>query len=785
MSDAPGRAGIRGWARDLVLGVRFAVTGGRRGWTRTALTSFGVGLGVALLLVAAAIPHAVENREGRKGDRTVNTANSEKLSAGSFLFAQANTSFRGDMITGTVFRPTGNGRTDLPPGLAALPGPGEMAVSPALADLLASSDGALLKERLPYRVTAGIGEHGLAGPGELLYYAGSGTLTRASADGEADGFGQYAAGNPIAGVLLLIVVIAFVALLLPVAVFIGTAVRFGGDQRDRRLAALRLVGTDRAMTSRIAAGEALCGALLGLVVGAGLFVLARRFAGEVILWDVTVYPFDLVPSPMLSLLILIAVPVAAIAVSLFAMRGVSVEPLGLVRNSAPHPRKLWWRLLLPLVGFVLLLTAATATTLVGSETIQIALGATLMLVGVTALLPWLVETVVARLDGGPVAWQLAVRRLQLTSGTASRAVSGIVVAAAGAIALQMLFGSVQGDYTFTTGVDTSRAQLQMKTDTRDGSAASELVTSYQRTTGVDRAIGLTEGLIERPGPKRGEEKGHPFSRITVADCPSLRMLVKLSSCKDGDAFIVDEPAHLRTFAYVPRPGEQVKLVRTDETGKPGANAAVWRLPATAREVKSIVSPVGEMTAGVLVTPSAIDAAQLPRPMARIMVKLDPGVKDAAEHVRNTAARLDPLTSVTSLESTETDKQFASIRSGLFAGAAATMALIAASLLVSTLEQLHERKRLLSILVAFGTRRSTLSWSVLWQTAIPIALGLALAVVGGVGLGLTLLMMTGTAVADWWVFLPITGVGAALILLVTLISMPPLWRLMRPDGLRSE
>ncbi len=74
---------------------------------------------------------------------------------------------------------------------------------------------------------------------------------------------------------------------------------------------------------------------------------------------------------------------------------------------------------------------------------------------------------------------------------------------------------------------------------------------------------------------------------------------------------------------------------------------------------------------------------------------------------------------------------------------------------------------------------------LWQTAVLIALGLALAVAGGLGLGVVLLRMGGQPVQDWWVFLPVVGIGAALIALVTLLSMPALWRLMRADGLRTE
>ena len=39
---------------------------------------------------------------------------------------------------------------------------------------------------------------------------------------------------------MLLVVIALVALLMPVGVIVGAAVRTGGEDRDRRLAALRL-----------------------------------------------------------------------------------------------------------------------------------------------------------------------------------------------------------------------------------------------------------------------------------------------------------------------------------------------------------------------------------------------------------------------------------------------------------------------------------------------------------------------------------------------------------------
>lgn len=41
------------------------------------------------------------------------------------------------------------------------------------------------------------------------------------------------------------------------------------------------------------------------------------------------------------------------------------------------------------------------------------------------------------------------------------------------------------------------------------------------------------------------------------------------------------------------------------------------------------------------------------------------------------------------------------------------------------------------------------------------------------------------VTGWLLFLPLAGAGGGLVVAVTLLSLPLLWRLMRPDGLRTE
>ncbi|MEU7701844.1 FtsX-like permease family protein [Streptomyces sp. NPDC039028] len=788
---------LRTWFHDLALGARFSVAGGRSGLLRTLLTATGVGFGVALLLLASSLPNMLFQREVRESVRAVDGSGSvDAPRPDSFLHLGRTTVYRDDVVSGLLLRPEGD-RPAVPPGAAAFPARGEMLVSPALRELLDSPEGALLKERLPYRIGGTIGPEGLIGPAELRYVAHVGFLTTDNYDGRGVRYGWSVPEEPMNAFLILLVVVACVVLLLPVLVFIATAVRFGGEQRDRRLAALRLVGADAAMIRRIAAGESLAGSLLGLLVGLGLFAAARRFAGAFTIWDVNAYPADVVPMTALAALALLAVPVSSVVVTLVAMRGVVVEPLGVVRTSTPRRRRLWWRLLLLAAGAALLvpLRGEVQVTEASIDTVGVAAGTTLALIGLTTLLPWLVEAGVKRLHAGPVSWQLAVRRLQLSSGTAARAVSGIVVAATGAIALQMLFQAMENDFTQGTGQDVSRAEIVVGVDAGSAGAARETIARFERTEGVRDVVGIVESHVWRSGPLGKGEEYTPMSSLRVGDCASLAEFARLPSCEDGDVFVLlahgvqgSPPDSFVTRAV--RPGALVALrdphPHPSEPQRAGDGPPPqWRIPATARVVDSRPDPTGMHQYGVLATPTAIDAARLDDPDAQAMVRLDPAVPDAADHVRNTADEIDPTSWVRTLAETEQDAAFGSVRTGILVGSTLTMLLVAASLLVATLEQLRDRRRLLSSLVAFGTRRSTLSWSVLWQTAVPITVGLVLSVVGGTGLGVVLLAMGGQRVQDWWVFLPVVGIGLGLIAAVTLLSMPVLWRLMRADGLRTE
>ncbi|MCY1653418.1 MULTISPECIES: ABC transporter permease [Streptomyces] len=776
------------WLRDLGLGIRFAAGGGREGWARTALTAVGVGLGVALLLTAASVPHLLTERSSRDRARAEVAASRDAVvpkSDTTVLRVNAATEYRGIGVEGFLMRAEG-AHPVLPPGVEAFPGPGEMAASPALRELLASPEGALLKERLPYRVTSTIADPGLRSPHELYFYVGSDSLTPATGGHRLAGYGDDTPAEPLTPVLVVLVILICVVLLSPVAIFIATAVRFGGDRRDRRLAALRLVGTDIRTTRRIAAGEALFGSLLGLLAGLAFFLVGRRFIGHIELWNHSAFPSDLTPALWQAALIAVAVPLSAVLVTLVAMRSVAVEPLGVMRHTGSRRRRLWWRLLVPALGLAVLGLTGKVEEDAPVDPYPIAAGAVLVLFGLALLLPWLIEAGVSRLHGGAPAWQLAVRRLQLNSGAASRAVSGITVAVAGAVALQMLFAAVGDEFESMTGQDPSRAQFHTFSEKVTGDAAARTIEKFRATEGVERVIGTVETYVIKPGTF-GEDEVTPTTSLTVGDCATLKELAEISSCEEGDSFVVHPRGDKELSDWVDetaRKGEEVEL-NPAFGWDPKAKSVRWTLPADAATVTTSRDPIGLEHSGIMATVGAIDPRILPSAQTVAQIKVDEGVEDVAEYVRNTAARIDPGMRVATLASTERDRQYASVQTGLRLGAAATLLLIASSMLISQLEQLRERKRLLSVLVAFGTRRVTLGWSVLWQTAVPVTAGLLVAIAGGLGLGAVMTWMLDKTVTQWWLFLPMAGAGGALIVLVTLLSLPLLWRLMRPDGLRTE
>ncbi|MGX9883394.1 FtsX-like permease family protein [Streptomyces sp. NPDC002276] len=759
------------------------MTGGRDGWARTALMAIGIGLGVALLLVASSVPTARHHRDERIHNR-IDTNLDDRIitpSRGTVLLSDIDTVFRGREIRGRMLEPEGPA-APLPPGLKRFPRPGEMAVSPALRKLLAAPGSALLRERLDHPVTGEVTDRGLVDPSEYVFYLGGEHMAVGVAGADRlDHFGKTYPQKPLDPALTLLSIVGMVVLLAPVAVFIAAAVRFGGERRDRRLAALRLVGADRRMTARIAAGETLVSALIGVALGAVLFMIGRQFIELLDIQGLSVFTEDFTPQPALAALTVVGVLLLSLAVTRLAMNGVAVEPLGVVRRSGGATRRLWWRVTVPVLGLSLLKTSMGSGSEIRSTTsvVLVVVGMLALLVGVTAVLPWILEQLTGALGGfGPVSWQLAVRRLQLNSEAATRSVNGIVVAVAGAIALQTLFTGIAHGQNGNSGAARSSSAPTTQVGVAsldDGKGYAERYASvFSSTPGVQQAIGYAELSVSTPD-------GDFPQTVRVAECGQLRLLASLSTCADGDAFVVGPHGGGSTAARtVWKPGSAMRM---------DTNGPRWTVPRITAAVEARSSnPQGVFPEKMLfVTPRAAGTSAMAHAVSTIDITYATSAgADIQDRLRTTAARLDPSFAVDFPAQAKGDTALDGIERDLLAGVAAVLLLIAASMLLGALEQLRDRKRVLAVLITFGTPRRTLSSSILWQTAVPVATGLLVAGVVGTALGNALLGLIGrTPVYDWSNMLAIAGIGAAASVSVTVLTLPTLWRSSHPANLRHE
>ncbi|MBP2475951.1 hypothetical protein JOF53_004823 [Crossiella equi] len=759
------------WLRELLFGTRLALTGGRAAWARLALSAVGIGLGVMVLLLVASVGNAERGQNERVAARSLEMKNEPVL--GPKLYARdVGQYWRGAYIAGIELAAEG-GSPQLPPGLAAVPGPGELVVSPALDRLLREPRNELLRARLPERIVGTVGDEGLEQPAELFFYAGmpeghraaAGLVTRIGAPGYP--------GPELPELFRLLITAAAAALLVPIGVFVLVATQIGAGAREQRLASLRLVGASVGQARRVAAGESLAAALLGLAVGGGLFAGGRLFAARVEVAQVSFFPADIVPDAPVTALLLVGVPVTAVTAALFGLRRLEIGPLGVVRRAEPPRRRLGWRLVPPALGVALLVAFGlmegySARWVSDWRGTVLSVGIGLVLAGTAAALPWLVERLADHWSPPWVAALVAVRRLRFEYAT-TRVVAGVVTVLVGAVALQVLLATVYAEDEYGgRPVNTSGDVLLYSTHDEDEDPASVLA-AIASVPGV-RHTGLVRARYS-----------HPVGEFQVLACPVLRELYGVVDCRPGDGFLTT----LRGSQSQVRAGEVVWF-----TGRENQTGFAFTVPP--------LRPVPERPQRLGSTPAVVIAEGGDPRMDALQIKYywlrgETG-PDLTDRVLAAVAKVD--LGIRPVDPPGRNEQaanaFQAVRGLVLAGSFVVVLLAVLSLVVAAIDQLQERRRQYSVLAASGVPRRTLAWAALWQNAVPTAVGLVLALPTGLGLAqLVLQVLGGTGgllsgiVVNWGDVGMTLGAGAALTVLVTLLTLPALRSAVRPSGLRFE
>ncbi|RCW46146.1 FtsX-like permease family protein [Halopolyspora algeriensis] len=804
---------------DFRLGVRLAVGGSRTPWGRLSLAAIGIGLGVAVLLLASSVPNMKQARDERQEARLAGVYGAYSAGPSSvdqepvLLTAPQGTTFRGEHITGRALQPQVPD-PPVPAGLEQLPGPGEMVVSPALQDLLQSPGAELLRPRLPGEVVGVIDKEGLVSPGELRYYTGVTDLSAAGVGVAAvypEKSSRTQPGDALPPQLWIMLAFGVVVLLVPVVVFVAGTTRLAEAARSRRLAALRLVGADGAQIRRIASGEALVGAVLGVLAGWLFFLGGRQLAGHLSILGFSTFVSDIRPDWWMALLVTLAIPVITVTTAQAAMRRTIIEPLGVVRQVAPRRHRMIWRLVPMILGVLGLLFVGASSASVTDLQIPFLGSIVLLLIGVPLVLPWAVERVVQRGSAKSLPWQLALRRLQLSSGTAARSVSAIAVVLTGIIGLQTFMATIEAEErSQSTQSPSSRSfQPRHEVSVRGELAGpeqsleelTEALAGLPATRHVEGVTTVRFGTLEVEEPRKTRVKRYR-TRATIVDCAMLRELRDISRCRNGEVFREAPQDPQRTRDRQPwrepvRPGERLSAMARHH-GPAGAQehtaeAATWQAPQEFRQLPEQTGPSGTFSlSGLVLTPQA--AEEIPWWARSVQVGLDftdSASPDAIERVRNVAAEYLDFSGAhqygTASAGSDAMTTYALIRYGLLLGALVTFALIGCSLFVTAAEQIQERRRQMAVLAAVGTRRRTLGWAAFLQNAVPMLVAVVLACLVGLGLGM---LVVGVASLDTLTFdlpgmLGLVAIAALSVLVVTALTLPALRRAMHTDGLHSE
>jgi hypothetical protein len=769
----------------LRLALRLSLNSGREALVRLAVTTAAVAVGVTILLAVLADFHAFQVTNSRPfWEGTVRTTQGGKLDApasNAELWKYSNDIFKGRTIERLDVAALGPD-APVPPGISRLPGSGEYYASPALSALLRATPRDELGDRFPGSPIGTIGQRALAGPDDLVVFVGHSPaeLARVSGAFRVTTIASAPGKQVWSPYFRDAFVLGAVAFVFPILILIGAATRLAAARREERFAALRLVGATPRQISVVASVDAIVGALLGTVLGIGIFLLVRPALATTAITSARYFANDLTPTALGYVAVLVAVPVASAVASLLSLRRVRIEPLGVTRRATP-PAPRAWRLVPLLLGIVLFVVGLAITTprSIGAPAFP---GLILILVGLVVGGPWL-TTQAARLLARSVKGAsalLAARRLADNPKAAFRTVSGLVLA--------VFLGTVVAGLLPAVNATTATPSANALSDVLLARFTLSPICGNTVNCGGDAPGGWPRSAFG--GPKSGPpaNDGLPartgatllaqlraFRGVTVfpvysaaaqavegsedandatVSCDSLRRLVVLGTCDLGVRAIQAQAAQLYsdnpTFSSQPiaGPGLGNTPVSDDFTGL-SLQSVLVKVddPATLERVRTFLTTH---------TPLSQSGAA-PRTFGEAV--------QARVEVGTTVQRL------------------------AFIAVALTLLVAGCSLAVAVGGGLVERKRPFSLLRLSGTPSSTLYRVVYLEGILPLVT--ATVVAAGTGYGISVLTVDkmspkGTPLPTLGhVYYFTVGAGLAISAVVILVTLPLLDRITQPNNARFE
>ncbi|GII24095.1 FtsX-like permease family protein [Planosporangium mesophilum] len=540
--------------------------GGVAGFVRMILVVVGIAVGIVAGTLVAVMPGVLQSRADVMNARMPRQP--VEHGRANFVFSTSTDVWDGQRLGRTFLADVGPAAVPAP-GVARLPGPGELVVSPALAARLSREPS--LASLVPGRVIGTIRPAGLLGPDELFAYVGVPRTGMADAHpgaafGTRDNLALAKQQTGLTQSLALLV-------LPPVVIYLMVCGRLAAATRLRRYAALRLIGMRRGLVLRIAFLESAFSGLIGGLIGILLFRLAHPALATSGILGFSWYPDKTGFGPPFIAFLTVVVGVVSGFVGAAGLRRSLSRPIEARRDTGEARPRVW--LLLPLAFglglttyllFSLQPVAGVRHQAMPGAMMWVAIGSVVItVIGVLVGLKPIIAGVarMMRKPSFPLSVRMAGARLALQAGVTLRLLIGLALlvlvagVSAGVLRDLELRSSPRGG-SYSVDIDGNSAPdpaVRQKIYDLPSRFRWTVQTSLLPTTGVAGGSGVVD---------QARASGY---RLVTMSCAGLRNLFRqpFPECRDGRWFRMASQAVANT-PYEVAEGAQFDFDRGD--GKP-------------------------------------------------------------------------------------------------------------------------------------------------------------------------------------------------------------------------
>jgi hypothetical protein len=571
-----------------------------------------------------------------------------------------------------------------------------------------------------------------------------------------------------------LVLAATAAVVLPCAVLLATVARLSAAMRDRRLANLRLIGLSPTQTRLVGAAETGVAAAVGAVLGRLAFAAVRPVLVEHPLagrtWD---QPFG--PAPIDQVAVLVGVPALVVLAGVLPTRATSRDPLSIARRADRTPPG-WWRLAPLVLGAALCAVVVVQGHRTTSQATnrQVGLffaGVVLLGIGLVLVLPALVRLLTRALTGralGPAS-RIAVRRLESQPAGVARIIGALLIGlflVTGARYVLVAFESTSQYLAAAHDVETAQRVTVMTS----GARAEEVAQDLSGARGVRDVIDLPTLTLQHVG-----------LRAIVATCEDLeRVSETLTGCRDGEPMWLS--SYLPKFIpqNYPRLGARGALTWTTGHGPRavGVTTTPIDLPAlsttSGEESADALAPV---YADLILPPASV--GDLPDRTEHTLLVTGPPGRDLPERLLARGFAVESYPDYSEYDFVAT------MRSIIWTIAAVVLGVGLLALAIATIDRTIQRRKEVVALQLVGLGPGVLRRAQLLETAVPLTIGIVLAVgLGALG-GATYLTLDDSLGIPWgqtWRLAVAGVVGGLLVAGVSVLTAAPR---LRSEEIRTE